>query len=364
LAGSLEHLNGYDVDESAARLGNVLAVLREVVHRSSAWLALEPHLEVKYALGDHIHDDACAVTELRARLTELGHAPDAVGAPAEEPAVLLDRASEAMNSGAYLAVVYGELKPALVGALQAQLDQLDTLVEEPSLRLLTELLHRQERHAVELGGGTTLPPSDDLAPSARPGVPRPLTVGAPVLEPARDPYVEIALTGEADALGAGGVGGRRLHDLMDAAVVAAELTARTSHEQPDLPWEFHADAARLVWDHLRHAQIHERLMATELGCRWGDHPVDVVAFRSIAAQDPAGRLALLHGTDDHEPARRLTHRHEALGGATGAQVAASLDHLLADERRHVQVARRWGVLLLDGDEAAYRARAERAGEPA
>jgi hypothetical protein len=363
LAGSLEHLNGYDVDESTARLGNALAVLREVVHRSSAWLALEPHLEIKYALGDHIHDDACAVTELRTRLAELGHPPEAPGAPAEEVAVLLDRAGEAMNSGAYVAIVYGELKPALVGAIQAQLDRLDTLVEEPSLRLLTELLHRQERHAVELGGGTTLPPAEEGAPSARAGVTRPLTVGAPVLEPARDPYVEIAL-GDDDALGAGGVGGRRLHDLMDAAVVAAELTARTSHEQPDLPWEFHADAARLVWDHLRHAQIHERLMATELGCRWGDHPVDVAAFRAIAAQDPAGRLALLHGTDDHEPARRLTHRHEALGGARGEQVAAALDHLLADERHHVEVARRWGVLLLDGDEAAYRARDERAGEPA
>ena len=43
---------GYDVDENAIRFSNYFHVLRELVHLGCGWLALEPRLEVKYALGD------------------------------------------------------------------------------------------------------------------------------------------------------------------------------------------------------------------------------------------------------------------------------------------------------------------------
>ena len=63
MATSLEPLKGgYDVDENAVRFSNYFHVLRELVHLSCGWLPLEPRLEVKYALGDHLHDDARAVT--------------------------------------------------------------------------------------------------------------------------------------------------------------------------------------------------------------------------------------------------------------------------------------------------------------
>ncbi len=38
---------GYDVDENAIRFSNYFHVLRELVHLSCGWLALEPRLEVK-----------------------------------------------------------------------------------------------------------------------------------------------------------------------------------------------------------------------------------------------------------------------------------------------------------------------------
>ena len=60
-----------------------------------------------------------------------------------------------------------------------------------------------------------------------------------------------------------------------------ELTARSSHEHPDMPWDFHVDMARQVWDDLRHAEFCDRLMATELDCHWGDYPVAFAAFRSL-----------------------------------------------------------------------------------
>jgi hypothetical protein len=354
LAVSPEPLSGHDVNESAAGLAGVLHVVRELVHLTGAWLMLEPRLEVKCALGDHLHDDARAVTDLRRRLEELRRPPDDAGAPADEAAALLDRAAEATSADGYVAIAYDELKPALVTGLQAQLDALDPLVEEPSLRLLTELLHRQERHVVELGGGSAPPPptGDPSLTRTRPGPPRPLRVLDALADPSRDAYLEIA-AGDA-AAAADGDPARRMHDLMNASVCAAELAARTSHEQPGLPWEFHADAARLVWDHLRHAQVHERLMAIELGCRWGDHPVGFAEFRALSAREPAARLAGLYGIDEQLARQRHAHRREAIGRHGREPVDATLDHLLADDLRHADVARAWGVFLLAGDEAAYR----------
>ena len=62
---------GYDVDDNAIRFSNYFHVLRELVHQSCGRLALEPRFEVKGLLGDHLHDDARAVTKIRRRLGEL-----------------------------------------------------------------------------------------------------------------------------------------------------------------------------------------------------------------------------------------------------------------------------------------------------
>ena len=93
---------GYDVDENAIRFSNYFHVLRELVHLSCGWLPLEPRLEVKYALGDHLHDDARAVTKIKRRLYELRTPSDYPGAPAEELAALLDRANAATTSAEYI----------------------------------------------------------------------------------------------------------------------------------------------------------------------------------------------------------------------------------------------------------------------
>ena len=82
MARSHEPLKGgYDVDENAVRFSNYFHVLRELVHLSCGWLPLEPRLETKYLLGDHLHDDARAVTKIKRRLYELRTPSDYPGAP-------------------------------------------------------------------------------------------------------------------------------------------------------------------------------------------------------------------------------------------------------------------------------------------
>ena len=121
----------------------------------------------------------------------------------------------------------------------------------------------------------------------------------PLDRPARDEFVAIVVQPGAHAV----------HDLMNGKLYVAEMTARRSHERADMPWEFHEDMARICWDNIRHAEVLDRLMATELGCHWGDHPV---------ALAPPG---------------------DGLPGEIPEPVAA---YLRADEAQHARIHARWG----------------------
>jgi hypothetical protein len=302
---------GYTVDETAGRFANYLHVLRELVHLTAGHLALEPRFEVKALLADHLHDDARAVANVQRRLHELGGAP---GAPADELAALLDRANDTDTHG-YLEIAYGELKPTLIAAVRIHLAEVDPLVDEPSLRVLTQLLHRQERHTAEVPAAGKSAFEDLGALDSRPDETRELRVLPRLAQPARDAFIEIADGDEP----------HRMHALMNAELCAAELTARSSHEHPEMPWDFHVDMARQTWDEIRHAEVYDRLMATELDCHWGDRPVSFTRFKELYALDLAARLAQYRGPS------------EEAGEPEG--------YLRADEVAHAEFAARWAAYL-------------------
>ena len=356
---------GYDVDENALRFSNYFHVLRELVHFSNGWLPLAPEFETKYRLGDHVHDDARSISKVRRRLYELRHPSDYPGAPGPELAELLDRVAGAGAPDEYLALAYGELKPALIEAIEVHLGALDPVTDEPSLRLLTQVVERQERHAAGRHGGFDM---DIGALPVRLRVePRELRILPPLDEPARDDYVEVTEQGDPYL-------GRELyvngaenhvpttpeeqqhffHGLMDAELSAAELMARNSHEYPEMPWDFHVDMARQNWDEVRHARLHDLLMKDELGCAWGDFPVGFSYFKSIYAYDLLGRLCLFNGTSEQRAMWRHSHRRKTLMELGQERVALVFDYLLADEVPHVHNGVRWGSYLLGGSEPAYR----------
>lgn len=381
---------GYDVDVNAIRFSNYLHVMREIVHLSCGWLPLVPEFERKYALGDHIHDDARSISKLRRRLYELRHPSDYPGAPGVELTELLERMNAAAGPAEFLAMAYGEAKPALLGAFAIHLRELDPVTDEPSLRLLGQLVRRQERHVSELGPGAgpgrptgALEDIGALEIDLK-APPRELRVMAPLSEPARDEFVEVTRDGDpflTDDLYVNDPDENHVptepeeqrhffHALCDAELCAAELMARNSHEHPEMPWDFHVDMARQVWDEVRHARVHEILMPTELGCAWGDYPVGFSYFRSIYAHDLLGRLALFNSTSEQKAMWRHSHRRKVLVERGQEQVAKVFDYLLADEVPHVHNGVRWGSHLL-GTEEAYRAKVrelreglDRTGAPA
>jgi hypothetical protein len=373
-------IRGYDVDENAIRFSNYFHVLRELVHFSCGWLPLVPQFEIKYRLGDHLHDDARAISRIKRRLYELRHPSDYPGAAGAELRALLDPIGAASSVDEYLDLAYGVAKPALLRAIRVHLRTLDPITDEPSLRLLRKLARRLENHLRELGGsarGSTSRSGAQAAVGDLGAFPIDLKAPAPELrllppleEPARDPEIEVTPQGDpflVDELYVNDPDENHVpvereeqrhffHALMDAELCAAELMARNSHEYPEMPWDFHVDMARQVWDELRHARVHDVLMPTELGCNWGDYPVGFSYFRSIYAHDLLGRLALFNSTSEQKAMWRHSHRRKVLVDRGQEQVAKVFDYLLADEVPHVHNGVRWGAYLLDGDERAYRAK--------
>ena len=154
---------GYDVDENAIRFSNYLHVLRELVHLSNGWLPLVGDFGTKYRLGDHLHDDARAISKVRRRLYELRHPSEYPGVPGEELTALLDRLDDAASPDEYIAIAYGDAKPMLIEAIQIHLERLDPVSDEPSLRLLTQVLARQKRHIADFAAFIPSPPASSLA---------------------------------------------------------------------------------------------------------------------------------------------------------------------------------------------------------
>jgi hypothetical protein len=312
------------VEDGAARLADALALLHELVHQHAGRLALEPRLEIKGLLAAHLHDDALGVTALRRRLVELGR-PEDPGGPAPALASLPGGAA---GRQAYLEAAYGSVKPRLAAALRDHLDALDPVADEPGLRLIAELAHRQERHVVELPVGAV------RRFEGTPDAPR--AVLPSVDAPARDAYVGVASNPQA---------ADDLHGRMHAAVCAAEVAGRTLHEHPGQPWELHADLARLAWDGMRHAAVLDRAMAGQ-GRQWGAEPVDLRPFTAAyGATDLAGRLAALAVAAEAEAAGG----HEPPPGLSDA--VAGL--LRADAAYHARTCARWGRRLLEGNDGAW-----------
>ena len=174
---------GLGVAETAARLATIRAALKDQVLATARRLPDEPRLEVKAALAARLYDDARSVAKLDFRLNDLG------GAPAQDASA------------------------DLVAEAEALVDAVDPVVDEATLRVLTQLLHRQRRHADELD---------------------------PRLHDQRERVPEV--------------------DLPAASVGSIEAAERASREIAQTEaWALVVDLARIAADSMRHAIILERL---------------------------------------------------------------------------------------------------------
>lgn len=313
---------GLGVAETCLRFSNYHHLLRELVHLHSGWLPRIPPIDVKILLGIHVHEDAVFVDRLLGRLRELSGGEEFPASPGGAVRGVLETLQGLKTWEEYVTAVYCVVKPGLIDAWEAHFTSMDTLVDEPSARLLgdllrvssqhinggvalTETLFREKGQAVDRAHRSVALIRDVWSSLGEDGAASPLSGLAwklhPMPVPARPVREEtLAMDAEPDA-GSPKDALRRLqatsdpagmpatiapflHRLLHREIVGAERSAQSSHENPGHPWEFHRAMARRSWDHVRHAQILDKALEAA-GSHWGAFPIHTQELDDFAGRD-------------------------------------------------------------------------------
>ncbi len=385
---------GYSVDETVRRLLRFQWLERAVMRTAVAHLAATPEWEVKCALALAQWYTAQHVDAIRRRVGEMRHPVPALDSA---PDPVLDRfADELLRSSGTIELltgVYDVALRALVEEYRAYLRQANLLVDHPSRCLirqalleLEDLLHWGEeaiavltarsagdaeratgwgRHLREYLAAAGWVSGSDPVPERELPPPRATSPFRPNQTPARDarfsgqynfvfPPHAVYNDPEAPA------------DERNLALLAKrtlemdvpEMMASVLVERTDLPWEFHLEYARQLWDEARHAMMGTVAFEAK-GVDWTTIPLNVgFGLRLNRHATALERQILLFAIEQSlmpgDTGKRFEYRT-----AVEAQDELSAhfhDFDWADEVLHAQIGRRWlkhdGI---DGEEAARRA---------
>src|SRR6185503_1024239 len=146
---------------------------------------------------------------------------------------------------------------------------------------------------------------------------------------------------------------RLMHGMLDNEMHAAEISGRNSYEFPRMPWDFHIDMARVVWDEIRHSEETKKHLE-DLGGRVGMYPIVPGNFAYRIQLDLLHRLQDLHRRGELGGLNGLLKSRNTfreMGDETGAKM---FDYIQADETRHVAFGNRWVKWLLHDDNERLR----------
>ena len=350
------------------------AFLEQAVMRTLAgWLPGVPEWEVKNEIGLHLWEDADACERLRGRLREMRSNNPERDAP-DELRRLARELDCAHNTLELLSTVYLVIKKALLATYRSHQALTYPVFDRPTIKVLEELVEVHERQvtwaegmALRLAEGrdprTWQPWRDYVAylldaaggvdgstPPGGQAVERP--EGHDLLLPWRecqrepgyllfnpDTDVEPDRAAQPDAHREW----RFRHYLNE--MTAAETLGSILWMTPEMPWEFQHNAARHLWDEVRHSQLGQLVLH-----RLGYQPQDiwqVVQIYNVMMTLPAvEQYALL--TTVIEPngmpeKRRNIEHFETIRDDMAAQ-AISYDW--SDENYHIRWGRKWTPVLL------------------
>ncbi len=140
---------GLSVDECARRIARFAAVKQSIVRLAAGRMTGVPEWELKALLGRAMWEDAIAYRDFDRRLRELRSNPVAVAKVLQYP--LGDFLHELMHAPNSLALCVGwfdVLAPDFIAAMREYLVRTQPLVDQPSVRLLKQLITEEEERLV------------------------------------------------------------------------------------------------------------------------------------------------------------------------------------------------------------------------
>jgi hypothetical protein len=368
---------GCSVDENVRRLLRYQWAARRLMQALVAHLPATPTWELKCAMALHQWQCAEHAEAIRQRIGEMRHPVPALdAAPDRILDLFLEEVLHSRDEAELVTAVYGVAFPALASAFRAHLATTNVLVDQPTRRVLRFALleldeavawGRQARGAL-LGSAAEraraeawsrhletvlaaahgiVGPSDESArlPELRAQAPF-----VPDLHPRRDArfrgqYNFVFPPHEAYNHPAVPADERNLALLAKRTLEmdVPEMMASVMVERTDLPWEFHRDYSRQLWDEARHAMLGTVAFEAR-GVDWSRIPLNVgVSLRLNLHATALERMTMLFGIEQTlMPAatgKRFEY-HTAL--EAGDQLSGHFhDYDWADEVLHAQIGRRW-----------------------
>jgi len=354
-------------------------------------LADLPEWELKSLLGRHLWQDSLHADRWLARLIDLRwprRAPLSPGEPLRRLMALLD---DAPGSAAFVGGIYRQVKPRLIAAYTAHRAVCAPLADEPTWDLLGRTIADEEEQVRQgLALLESLPAADRAAARdyellvadaceavgsfADPATAAEREAGGSFEGQQIRPAPSVAARDGRFRFGTSAADRPPVDDHELALVMAhrdadnemhaAELLGRSLYEHPEMPWEYHVDTARQLWDEVRHALIYQRYLE-QLGIDWrrliAIHPGMSIRLLSLDTEDAHTVLyAIEQKLMPGNSGKRL--EYEISCNANDPLAAHIQDYDWADEVLHVHIGREWLLpeLKLRPNEAVERGWALRA----
>lgn len=128
-------------------------------------------------------------------------------------------------------------------------------------------------------------------------------------------------------------------------VQAADSCAAMLFEAPDMPWDFYLDLSRHLWDESRHAMFGEKKLA-DLGLTAAQAGLSTKAYAMRQTLSPLDRYAALATQEaDAFPGKHVGLKDAVAHGDRVSAMAWSYD--IADETQHVRFGNKWIPVMIE-----------------
>jgi len=389
----------FTVQESAKLLSNYSFIEKQLMRVLSGWMPKVPEWDAKLNFGRQLYEDSIHADKLRQRLIELRVAPKALDKPHTGLARVVAEVDQATDTLELMVGIYRVIKPQLIGAYSHYLEATSDVADSPSDWLLREVIADEERHVrwgeafiqslcktkedhararvfqdrvndilVKIGGvsaedqelNSDLLTDDfgenwlafwqgskdkkkrfELTGNYKPSVPECKrdenfkgNLRIPRASVGDDPKQELL---------------SRMHKMSNSELGAAEVLGLTIYEASGMPWDFYKDAARQLWDEIRHAEVAQKRLE-DLGgyigmfeeCAGGNYE------RRVSMELPL-RIATLGPIEEANLQFDFKRMRDEAIAQKDFETALLYDYVLADETTHVRYTTKWLKWMADGD---------------
>jgi Protein of unknown function (DUF455) len=355
----------HDVRENARKVAILYSVEVELTRLVGAWIARTPELAEKLILARVLHEDADHARLLGQRLLELRVAEPRLDSLRRRTVAAFKTLDGLEDAQAFFDQLFRVVKPALLADYRRHLDAAPPYVDEPSVRLVGQIVREEEQH---LEAGLAVLAERRCAPGTDVSYEQlwdldvedgsfiegewvgrePRELSSPIW-----PAAVVKLRSEApmppypsefdEAMR------RCVHDLVFSETEALDIFGRYVYELgTELPWQFTFESARIAWDEARHVELLLNVLE-RYGGTIGAFPAKAPGYEEYVRQPTTlQKLIMVNVIAEGEVSTDTQTQHREAFRQLGDELSALLkDYEMADEVSHGQFGLRWARWLAD-----------------